>query len=146
MTEIVKEANPPARLTLIAGDDGRLVLTDPVGSVQTAVIPVYRENGERSEPIGAYVITPTGVRYRPIVDQRRLTGVAVTAVAATAAVALAAIAARRTQVGPVTMGPGGWLSVRNARMSPPRYISARRSGRRPLWARAIRARRLVLER
>jgi hypothetical protein len=145
MTEIVKDTNPPARLTLVA-DDGRLVLTDPVGSVQTAVIPVYRENGEGSEPIGAYVITPTGVRYRPIVDQRRLTVVAVTAVAATAAVALAAIAARRTQVGPVTMGPGGWLSVRNARTSPPRCSSARRSGRRPPWARAVRARRLVVER
>jgi len=95
-------------------------------------------NGDR--PVGAYVTGPGGTRYRPVVDVTAISAlatVAVTAVAVSAGVALR----RRPAIGTVTMGPGGWVSLKGA--GAPALRPARR---RPWWARLLRAHRLVVQR
>jgi hypothetical protein len=61
------------------------------------------------------------------------------AVAALAVIGATAVglrwAARPARIGPITMGPGGWVSVKGAR--PPAD-----PGDRPLWARLLRSYRL----
>jgi hypothetical protein len=61
------------------------------------------------------------------------------AVAALAVVGATAVgwrwAARPARIGPITMGPGGWVSVKGAR--PPAD-----PGDRPWWAKLLRAYRL----
>jgi hypothetical protein len=61
------------------------------------------------------------------------------AVAALAVVGATAVgwrwAGRPARIGPITMGPGGWVSVKGAR--PPAD-----PGNRPWWARLLRAYRL----
>jgi hypothetical protein len=60
---------------------------------------------------------------------------AVSAVAVSAAVALR----RRPMIGTVTMGPGGWVSLRRTGSPPLRDGSPR-----PWWAHLLRAHRLVV--
>ncbi|GAA0496486.1 hypothetical protein Ade02nite_17080 [Paractinoplanes deccanensis] len=101
----------------------------------TQPAPVRRGNRE----IGAYVTTPRGTRFVPVVD--------VTAVAVAAAVAVVGVSAglavrRRPAIGQVTMGPGGWVSVKRAARPPLRAARAKR----PWWAHLLRARRLVEQR
>ena len=126
-----------------------LDLRDADGRVRGSVVPLVRAGRHGPEPVGAYVLTSRGVRYRPAVDGRQATGLAALACATAAAVALGAVSSRRTRVGPVTMGPGGWVSVRAAQPTWPSLRAARpRSGRgaaRPWWAHLLRARRLVVE-
>jgi hypothetical protein len=98
----------------------------------TTVTPVRR--GDRE--IGAYI----DGRFVPAVDA---TTVALAALAA-AAVATAGVSAglalrRRPAIGTVTMGPGGWISLK--RSSRPALRAASTS--RPWWARVLRAHRLV---
>jgi hypothetical protein len=98
----------------------------------TTVTPVRR--GDRE--IGAYI----DGRYVPAVDA---TTVALAALA-TAAVATASVSAglalrRRPAIGTVTMGPGGWISLK--RTGRPALRAA--PERRPWWARLLRAHRLV---
>lgn len=102
----------------------------------TTVTPVRR--GDRE--IGAYI----DGRFVPAVDA---TAVALAALA-TAAVAAASVSAglalrRRPAIGTVTMGPGGWISLK--RTSRPSLRGTPAAGR-PWWARVLRAHRLVMER
>lgn len=97
-------------------------------------------DGER--PVGAWIVGPETAVFRPVVDVDRLAGMALTAIGAVAlAAAVVAAANRRPAIGSVTMGPGGWVSVRRAALPPLRAGTAR-----PWWARLLRARRLVAER
>ena len=94
--------------------------------------------GER--PIGVYIVGDDSAVYRPAVDVTRLglaafATVAVSAVAVSAAVALR----RRPAIGSVSMGPGGWVSLKRT-AGPP----LRDGGPRPWWAHVLRARRLTV--
>jgi hypothetical protein len=100
------------------------------------VIPVRDGNRE----VGAWITGPDTAVFRPVVDVTRLAG---TALAGTAAVAIAtaavlAVSRRRAAIGTVTMGPGGWVSVKNAGRPPLRPDRGR-----PWWARLLGAHRLV---
>ncbi|WP_433716837.1 hypothetical protein ACQP2Y_23385 [Actinoplanes sp. CA-051413] len=103
------------------------------------VLPVT--HGER--PVGAWIVGPRGATFRPVVDVTRLAGATLAAVGAvTVAVAVAAAAGRRRpEIGAVTMGPGGWVSIKRT------ALPTLRSGTsRPWWARVLKARRLVPQR
>jgi hypothetical protein len=104
----------------------------------TTVVQVRQ--GER--PIGAYLVDDHTAVYRPAVDVTRLgmaalATVAVSAVAASAAVALR----RRPAIGSVSMGPGGWVSLKRTSAPP-----LRNRADRPWWAHLLRAHRLVVQR
>jgi hypothetical protein len=104
------------------------------------VVPVRR--GERQ--IGAYVIEGAGVRYVPAVDINAVLTAAVAAVAVAAAGASAGVALRRRPaIGAVTMGPGGWISLKRTSRPP---LRAAAEPARPWWAHLLRAHRLVVER
>jgi hypothetical protein len=103
---------------------------------QVTVTPVR----DGSREIGAWITGPGGATYRPVIDVARLMG---TVVAAASAVAIAsavvvATARRRPAIGQVTMGPGGWVSIKGL----PRP-SLRPESPRPWWARLLRAHRLT---
>ena len=99
------------------------------------VIPVRR--GERE--IGAYVVGAQQVRYVPAVD---MTAVLAAAVATAAVVSVGMAVRGRPAIGTVSMGPGGWISLK--RTSRPRLRAAPKAGR-PWWAHLLRAHRLVVE-
>ena len=103
----------------------------------TSVVQV--REGER--PIGAYVVNAESAVYRPAVDVTRL-GIAALATVAVSAVAVSAAVAlrRRPAIGTVTMGPGGWVSLKRTGTPPLRDGAAR-----PWWAHLLRARRLVVQ-
>ncbi|GAA3336545.1 hypothetical protein GCM10020358_09220 [Amorphoplanes nipponensis] len=100
------------------------------------VLPV----ADGGRPIGAWVVGPDGAAFRPVVDLTLLGGAALAAAgAATVAIAVAVAAGRRRpDIGTVTMGPGGWVSVKRTALPP-----LRSGAPRPWWARALRTRRLV---
>ncbi|MEV0394432.1 hypothetical protein [Polymorphospora rubra] len=100
------------------------------------VIPV--RHGER--PVGAYLVDRDTARFEPAVDVTRIAVTALTAAAATT-VAVAGLARLRRPpaIGTVTMGPGGWISLK--RTQPPPLRSDR--SHRPWWARLLRAYPLV---
>src|SRR5690349_20162852 len=93
--------------------DGRATAAppDPV-----TVLPVT--DGER--PVGAWIVSPDGATFRPVVDVTRLAGAALAAAgAATMAVAVVIAAGRRRpEIGTVTMGPGGWVSIKRTALPP----------------------------
>jgi hypothetical protein len=104
----------------------------------TTVVQVRR--GDR--PIGAYVVGDHSAVYRPAVDVTRLGMAALATVAVSAVAVSAAVAVRRRPViGSVSMGPGGWVSLKRAGAPP-----LRDGSRRPWWAHLLRAHRLVLPR
>lgn len=108
------------------------------GADPTTVIPVSR--GGR--PLGVFVVTAGRVRYRPVVSADRIAVTVLAAAALTAVSAgMAAVAARRRPptVRTITMGPGGWVSLKGLPGAAPRVVA---DGRRPWWARMLRARRL----
>ena len=104
------------------------------------VVPI--RNGKRT--IGAYIVSKDSARFEPATD---VTPIAVTALGVAAvigvAVALATAARRPPAIRSVTMGPGGWVSLKGTALPP-----LRGSGDpvRPWWARALGARRLVVQR
>jgi hypothetical protein len=101
---------------------------------RTAVTPVRR--GDRE--IGAYI----DGRFVPAVDATTVALAALaTAVVATASVSIGLAMRRRPAIGTVTMGPGGWISLKRTSRPPLRAIRAKR----PWWAHLLRARRLVEE-
>ncbi|MEV0132113.1 hypothetical protein AB0H83_27065 [Dactylosporangium sp. NPDC050688] len=111
----------------------------------TVLIPVVERHADWSRPLGAVAVRGDGtVCFVPVVDPQRLAWCAVAGLAAAAAVVAAGTAARRSgaSVGAVSMGPGGWLSVKGAA---PAHLLPRRRTPRPWWARLIRAHRLVVE-
>ncbi|MEU7909213.1 hypothetical protein [Actinoplanes sp. NPDC049118] len=103
------------------------------------LIPVRR--GERE--IGVFAVGPARTTFVPAVDVTAL-ALGSMAVVAVSAVALALGVARRRPpaIGTVTMGPGGWLSLKRAAAPPLRAAAEPR----PWWARALRAHRLVVRR
>ncbi|WP_328348383.1 hypothetical protein [Micromonospora sp. NBC_00421] len=107
------------------------------GSPAAALVPVTRDG----RAVGAFVLADGRVRYRGLPDPDRV--LAVAAGAAAVALVIAGVAARRRPpaIGRVTMGPGGWVSLRGARVPALRPASPR-----PWWARLLRARRLVVQR
>ncbi|MET8308071.1 hypothetical protein [Micromonospora sp. NPDC005173] len=109
------------------------------GTPASALVPVIRDG----QAIGAYVLSGGRVRYRPVTDPDRLVAAATGAFAIAVLTATVAVVGRRKPpaIGAVTMGPGGWVSLRGVR--PP---ALRPATPRPWWARVLRARRLVVER
>jgi hypothetical protein len=109
---------------------------------RVTLVPVAVTRPGISRPVGAFAVGPDRVRFHPVVDVQTVT----LALAAFASVAVAAgtvleLRRSRPAIGAVTMGPGGWVSVKNTALPP-----LRRAGRpRPWWARVLRARRLVPE-
>ncbi|MCU7728418.1 hypothetical protein ODJ79_32310 [Actinoplanes sp. KI2] len=103
------------------------------------VMPVM--DGDRQ--VGAWLVGPDSATYRPVVDVTRLAGAALATAAAVAiaASAVVATARRRPAIGAVTMGPGGWVSVKRSACPPLRDGSPR-----PWWARLLGAHRLVVRR
>ncbi|MEU8239014.1 hypothetical protein AB0C07_12260 [Actinoplanes missouriensis] len=89
--------------------------------------------------IGAYI----DGRFVPAVDTTTVALAALVTAAVVAASVSAGLALRRRPaIGTVTMGPGGWLSLKHSGRP------ALRAGgpARPWWARLLRAHRLVEER
>ncbi|MEV4640063.1 hypothetical protein AB0J80_22210 [Actinoplanes sp. NPDC049548] len=109
-----------------------------VVSVPAQVVPVRRDE----HTIGAFVVQPDRVCYRPAVDVTRL-GVAALGAAAVSVAAVGAAVAlrRRPAIGSVTMGPGGWVSLKRTGMPPLRSAQPR-----PWWARLLGARALEVRR
>ncbi len=103
----------------------------------TTVVEVRR--GKR--PIGAYLVDEHSAVYRPAVDVTRL-GLAALATVAVSAVAVSAAVAvrRRPAIGTVSMGPGGWISLKRTTGPPPRDGT-----NRPCWAHLLRVHRLVVQ-
>ncbi|MFJ1540974.1 hypothetical protein ACIODS_20740 [Micromonospora chalcea] len=115
----------------------------PVGPVlelpgDAALVPVNRDG----RPVGVFVAAGGRVRYRRVVEPDQLVAAATGAFAVAALTAAVAVWSRRRppSVGTVTMGPGGWVSLRG--LPAPRL----RPDHRPWWARLLRARRLVADR
>jgi hypothetical protein len=78
---------------------------------------------------------------RPAVDLTRLGLAALATVAVSVVAVSAAVAVRRPPaIGSVTMGPGGWVSLKRTGTPP-----LRDGAPRPWWARVLRARRLVVQ-
>ncbi|MEU7755547.1 hypothetical protein [Micromonospora sp. NPDC049171] len=101
----------------------------------TTVTPVRR--GDRE--IGAYI----DGRFVPAVDATTIAVAALaTATVSTAAVAAGLALRRRPAIGTVTMGPGGWISLKRTGRPPLRAASTNR----PWWAHLLRAHRLVEQR
>lgn len=94
---------------------------------------------QRGRPIGAYVADAGTVRFVPVVDVNRLAYATLTGLAVST-VAVAFGARRRAAIGSVTMGPGGWISLKNAGLT-----GLRPTPGRPWWARLLRAHRLVVD-
>ncbi|MET8148595.1 hypothetical protein ACIBSW_35175 [Actinoplanes sp. NPDC049668] len=103
------------------------------------LIPV--RSGERE--IGVFAVGPDRTTFVPAVDVTALVLGSMT-VAAVSAVALALGVSRRRPpaIGTVTMGPGGWLSLKRAAAPPLRAAAEPR----PWWAHLLRAHRLVVKR
>ncbi|SCL46446.1 hypothetical protein GA0070606_0989 [Micromonospora citrea] len=123
---------PPAPVPVPVGP----VLELP-GTPTAALVPVTH----RGRPVGAFVLHGGRVRYRPVFDPDRLLGAAAGVLAVgLAAAGVAALGRRRPPaIGALSMGPGGWVSLKGLPLPAPRAP-------RPWWARALRARRLVVER
>lgn len=118
-----------------------VLLDAPVTTTgETVVVPVGRADG-CGRPIAVVIADRDGARLRPVVDIERLAWCAVTATAlAATAVVASAVSRRRPAIGSVSMGPGGWVSLKGVPLPP-----LRPADRRPWWARLLRARRLVVE-
>ncbi|MFC0005209.1 hypothetical protein [Micromonospora siamensis] len=109
------------------------------GTPAAALVPVTRDG----RAVGAFVLAGGQVRYRSISDPDQVLAAAAGAAAVALLTAAVAVLGRRRPpaIGAVTMGPGGWVSLRGTRVP-----ALRPARRRPWWARALRARRLVVER
>ncbi|WP_327002088.1 hypothetical protein OHA72_44265 [Dactylosporangium sp. NBC_01737] len=119
--------------------DRRPPVTGPGGTV---LVPVTEHHADRSRPLGAFTIHADGtVSFVPVMDPQRLAWCAVAGLVAVAAVA-AATRGRGPSIGTVSMGPGGWVSLKGA-ASP--HLTPRRRSDRPWWARLLRAHRLVVQ-
>ena len=111
--------------------------TEPAVAEHVTVRPV--RHGDRE--IGAYVIGAEGVRFVPAVDPTVIALAALgTATAMTVALSIAVAVRRRPAIGTVTMGPGGWVSLKRTGSPPLRDGSGR-----PWWAHMLGAHRLVVK-
>ncbi|MEU8374787.1 hypothetical protein AB0C22_16915 [Micromonospora sp. NPDC048894] len=109
------------------------------GSPAAALVPVTRDG----RAVGAFVLADGRVRYRALPDPDRVLAAAAGAAAVALLTAGVAVVARRRPpaIGTVTMGPGGWVSLRGVRGP-----ALRAATPRPWWARLLRAQRLVVRR
>ncbi|BCY09995.1 hypothetical protein [Actinoplanes sp. L3-i22] len=116
--------------------DGRPGTAAPEGRI--TVLPVT--DGDRA--VGAWIVGPDTAVYRPVVDLDRLAGAVLAAVGAVVVAVAVTTAAtrRRPAIGAVTMGPGGWVSVKRTGCPP-----LRPAGHRPWWARLLGAYRVTPE-
>jgi hypothetical protein len=105
--------------------------TPPVDTVTVTPVMV----GDRAA--GAWITGPAGTVYRPVIDVTWLAGAA-WAAPARVAVAAVVIARTRPAIGRVTMGPGGWVSLKG--LPRPRLEP---EAPRPWWAHLLRAHRLT---
>ncbi|HEY7272470.1 MAG TPA: hypothetical protein VH502_07020 [Actinoplanes sp.] len=104
---------------------------------QVTLHPV--RHGDRE--IGAYVVGPQGVTFVPAVDSTAIALVALaSATAMTIAASVAIAVRRRPAIGTVSMGPGGWVSLKRASTPPLEAATAR-----PWWAHLLRAHRLIVQ-
>jgi hypothetical protein len=95
---------------------------EPVVLDHVTIVPI--RHGRRT--VGAYVMSSEGVRFQQATDVTRI-----------------AVAIRRPPaIRSVTMGPGGWVSLKGMPQPPMRSGAA---PSRPWWARPLRAHRLVVE-
>jgi hypothetical protein len=90
---------------------------DVDGEALTSVWQVNRQDGDGLRTVGVYASTPNGLRWHPAVDVQRLAErgqvlAALGVLAATVGWVARGWALGRPAVGRVTMGPGGWISVR----------------------------------
>ncbi|MGY1785196.1 hypothetical protein [Geodermatophilus sp. SYSU D00698] len=116
--------------------------TASAGDGRTGRRPAAEMAGAR--PLGAFEVRDGRVRWHPVVD---VTRVVTTAEVVLGAVAVASRLARRPSpaVAKVTMGPGGWVSMKGGAMAvrPARRLWRRTrplvSVRRPWWARLLAA-------
>ncbi|MEV4543773.1 hypothetical protein [Micromonospora echinaurantiaca] len=136
---------PPVRP--VPDQAGQPAVRGPVGPVLelpgtpgAALVPVTHQG----RPVGAFVLSGGRVRYRPVLDPDRLltAGAGVIAAGLLAAGVVAVGRRRPPAIGAVTMGPGGWVSLKG--LSAPGPRAARPP--RPWWARLLRAHRLVVQR
>jgi hypothetical protein len=130
--------------------DGASVITATRSGAWSASAATPRLRAERSgaRPVGAYVVRDGRVRWRPAVDVTRLL---TTAQVVVGAVVVAHRLARRPGApkARVTMGPGGWVSMKSGAMSVrpgsrplsrPRRVGATTAPQRaPIWARVLSA-------
>jgi hypothetical protein len=94
--------------------------------------------------IGTYAVGPDRTTFVPAVDVTAIVLAAMAAATASAAaVAVGVALRRRPAIGTVTMGPGGWISLKRSSRPP---LRAAPSAGRPWWAHMLRARRLTVER
>lgn len=115
------------------------------------VLPVTRQERQGVRTVGVYETTFDGLRWHPAVDAQLLAerGQALAALSALAGIigwVARGWAQGRPAVGRVTMGPGGWISVRVPRTGSGRRGIAPHQAGRPLWARLTHADRLVVAR
>ncbi|SCG69549.1 hypothetical protein [Micromonospora humi] len=127
---VPRPATPAGAATPAPADPGPVgpVLELP-GAPDAALVPVT----VKGRPVGAFVLVGGEVRYRRVVDPDQLVAAATGAFAVAALTAAVAVWSRRRPpaVGTVTMGPGGWLSLRG--------LPAPHPDHRPWWARLLRA-------
>jgi hypothetical protein len=94
--------------------------------------------------IGTYAVGPDTTTFVPAVDVTAIVLAAMAAATASVvAVAVGVALRRRPAIGTVTMGPGGWISLKRSSRPPLRAAPA---AARPWWAHLLRARRLTVER
>lgn len=122
----------------LADTDRMGAVIELAGPPAVTLVPVSRHG----RPVGAYVLSGGAVCYRPVVDLDRVLSTALAAVAVGALGVGAATWLRRPPaVGRVTMGPGGWISLKG--LPAP---ALRGHDDRPWWARLLRAHRLEVRR
>lgn len=118
---------------------------------RSGVLPVTRQDRCGLRTVGFYEVTGSGLRWRPAVDVQRLAERGqVLALLTTLTVAVGWVARGwaqgRPAVGRVTMGPGGWISVRVPRVGSGRRAMRPHEANRPWWARLTHADRLIVAR
>lgn len=113
-----------------------------------SVLPVSVPGRRGDRVIGIYVVEDGRVRWVPALDVDRLARHAL-GVAALAVVAAGAVAGLRGRPGPavrnIRMGPGGWVSFKRS-VGPMLRSSPDPAQPRPIWARVLGVRRLMVER
>ncbi len=90
-------------------------------------------NDTSRRTIGVLVVAGDGTRWQRTVD---VEGLARLGIVAAAAVGVAAVHRPSGRVGPLSMGPGGWVSFRG-------FPTPKGERRRPWWAVLLRAHRVT---